>query len=186
MKAFLFHCWGGDGRSCWSGYLQDELRKEKTEVISPDFPDTNEPKLKKWLASVRENVSRFEPGDGWMLVGHSLGCPTILRLLESFGPDERVDAVILVAAFANDLGIPQIKDFVDKGFDWKRIRSKAKRFMIINSDNDPYIPLAEGERLAKLLGAELMIEHGAGHINEGSGFTKYERLLRVIKEMPQA
>jgi len=181
MKVFLFHCWGGDGKSCWSGWLSDELKKQGIEVIAPDFPDTNNPKLEAWLAKTRENVPRFS--EGWVLIGHSLGCPTILRLLESFEDDERVKAVILVAAFADDLKIPQIQNFVDKKFDWNKIKWKSDKFIVINSDNDPFIPLKEGERIANLLNAELIIEHGAGHINEGAGFTKYERLLKIIEKL---
>ncbi|MEW6748439.1 MAG: alpha/beta fold hydrolase [Candidatus Micrarchaeota archaeon] len=181
MKVFLFHCWGGDGRSCWSGWLQDELRVSGLEVLSPDFPETQNPELSDWLATVRKHVPKFEARAGWVFAGHSLGCPTILRLLESFGSDEQAELVILVAGFAKDLGIPQIRNFVEKDFDWEKIRSKAKRFVVINSDNDPYIQLEEGERLAKLLNTELITEHGAGHINEGSGFTRYPRVLEIIE-----
>lgn len=180
MKVFLFHCWGGDGRSCWSGSTADALREQGVEVVSPDFPDTQNPKLGKWLAKTRELVPKFEPKDKWVLIGHSLGCPTILQLLETFDDSERVDCVILVAGFAKDLGINEIRNFVERDFDWKRIRKKADRFVVINSDNDPFIELAEGERVAKLLGAEFIVEHGAGHINEGSGFTEYPRLLGLL------
>jgi len=182
MKVFLFHCWGGDGRSCWSGYIHDEMKKLGIETHSPDLPETENPKLTEWLAAVRENVPKFESGDLWVLVGHSLGCPAILRLLESFGPGEKADVVVLVAGFAKDLGIPQIRGFIDTDFDWEKIKAKADRFIVINSDNDPYIPLSEGERLAKLLNAELIVEHGAGHINEGSGYTKYPRLLGLLRK----
>lgn len=183
MKVFLFHCWGGDGRSCWSGWTADILRAEGVEVISPDFPDTATPKLEKWLAKARVNVPRFEPKDDWVLVGHSLGCPTILRLLETFDERERVRAVILVASFAKDLGISEIRNFVASDFNWNKIRKKAGRFIVINSDNDPFIELSEGERIAKLLGAEFIVEHGAGHINEGSGFTEYEKLINIIRNL---
>lgn len=185
MKFFIFHCWGGDGRSCWSGYLQDELSVSgfASRVLSPDFPETENPKLQAWLNAARKLVPRFEPKDEWVLISHSLGGPTILRLLESFEKGERVKAVILVAGFAKDLGIPQIRDFVEKEFDWEKIRKGADRFILINSDNDPFIPLAEGERMAKMLGekCELVVERGAGHINEGAGFTTYPRLLRIIR-----
>lgn len=181
MKLFLFHCWGGDGRSCWSGWLSDRAKALGAEVISPDFPDTNEPKLKEWLATTRKKVKKFD--EKWVLAGHSLGCPTILRLLETFGENERVGLVILVAGFAKDLGIQQTRNFVETDFDWKKIKSKAKRFVIISSDNDPFIELSEGKRMAKLLGAEFIIEHGAGHINEGSGFTEYPRLLQIISKL---
>ena len=183
MKFFLFHCWGGDGRSCWSGWLADTLRAEGYEVFSPDFPDTNEPELTQWLAKVRETTSRFDSQDEWVLIGHSLGCPTILRLLEGFDGREHVKGVVLVAGFAKDLGIPAIRGFIERPFDWKKIRACADKFVIINSDDDPYIELKEGERLAKLLAAKLIVEHGAGHINEGSGFTSYPRLLGTISEL---
>jgi predicted alpha/beta hydrolase family esterase len=185
VKVFLFHCWGGDGRSCWSGWLSDQLLVSglASRVSSPDFPETQNPKLETWLGTARGLAPRFLPADDWVLVGHSLGCPTILRLLETFSDGEKARAVILVAGFADDLGIPQISNFVDKPFNWEKIRTKAGRFIVINSDNDPFIDLSEGERVAKLLGAEFIVEHGAGHINEGAGFTKYERLLKILKNL---
>jgi predicted alpha/beta hydrolase family esterase len=183
MKVFLFHCWGGDGRSCWSGWTADVLQADGIEVVSPDFPNSATPKLEDWLAKTRELIPTFGPKDEWMLIGHSLGCPTILRLLETFGRGEKAKAVILVAGFAKDLGIPEIRNFVDHDFDWKKIKGKAGKFIIINSDNDPYIDLSEGERMAKLLGAEFIVEHGGGHINEGAGFTKYERLINIIRNL---
>lgn len=185
MKIFIFHCWGGDSRGCWRGWLADELRRKGVEVVAPDFPETNNPRLSAWLPVARRTVPKFDPRDDWVLVGHSLGCPTILRLLESMkdgGKEgERVKAVVLVSGFARDLGIAEIRTFIDKPFGWEKIRKKADRFVVINSDNDPYVPLAEGERVAKLLGAEFVVEHGAGHINEGSGFTKYPRLLELLQ-----
>jgi predicted alpha/beta hydrolase family esterase len=185
MKAFIFHCWGGDGRSCWSGWLHDELRVSGFEVLSPDFPDTENPTLETWLATARRLVPRFKPEDEWILVSHSLGGPAILRLLESFEKGEKAKAVILVAGFAKDLGIPQIRGFVEKEFDWEKIGRGADRFIVINSDNDQFIPLEEGRRMAKMLGkkCEFLIEPGAGHINEGAGFTKYPRLLDLIRKL---
>jgi predicted alpha/beta hydrolase family esterase len=155
-------------------------------VIAPDFPETNNPQLGAWLAETRRNVPEFKPSEDWVLVGHSLGCPTILRLLEGMKEGEKVKEVVLVAAFATDLDIEEIHTFIDRPFNWEKIKKKAGKFVIVNSDNDPFIPLAEGERLAKLLGAELAVEHAAGHINEGSGFTKYPKLLELIRKVSDA
>lgn len=183
MKAFIFHCWGGDSRGCWRGWLADQLRRKGIEVVAPDFPRTNNPEIEKWLAAVREKVPRFEPSEEWILIGHSLGCPAILRLLEGMDEGEKVKAAVLVAAFAKDLGIPQINNFVNRPFNWGKIRKKAEKIVIINSDNDPYIQLSEAERIAAHLNAELIVEHGAGHINEGSGFTSYPKLLDIIAHL---
>lgn len=193
MNFFLIHCWGGDGRSCWSGWIADQLsrgsspvpgsRFRVSKVLSPDFPNTNEPKLSEWLSEIRKHVKKFEKKDEWILIGHSLGCPTILRLLETFGNGEKIKVAILVAAFAKDLGVEETRDFVERDFDWKKIRQGCDKFIIINSDNDPYIELSEGERLTKLLGAELVVEPGGGHINEGSGFGPYPRLLKILTKL---
>jgi predicted alpha/beta hydrolase family esterase len=181
MKVLLIHCWGGNGRSCWSGWLHDELKKQGIEVYSPDLPNTNYPKLNEWLAALRQLVPKFKPEDSWVVVTHSLGGPTILRLLGSFGPDEKITTTIMVAAFAKNLGFEETKTFVDRPFDYKKARGKCDRFIIINSDNDPYIELSEGQRVANELGGELLVEKGAGHINEGAGFIKYERVLKIIQ-----
>ncbi|MFH1685439.1 MAG: alpha/beta hydrolase, partial [Candidatus Micrarchaeota archaeon] len=81
------------------------------------------------------------------------------------------------------LGIPEIANFVDTEFDFEKIKKSADKFIVINSDNDPFIELSEGERLAKLLGAKLIVEHNGGHINEGYGYTKYEKLHEIIKKL---
>lgn len=185
MKVLIIHCWGGGSRNCWRGWLADQLRKEGIEVIAPDLPNTNTPNLEEWLGEIRIQVKEFKEKEEWILVGHSLGCPTILRLLESFSPNEKIKGAIMVAAFAKDLGIPEIQTFVKGPFDWKKIKSKSKNFIIINSDNDPYIRLEEGERIAKNLDAEFLVEPNAGHINEGMGFTKYPRVLELVKKLLQ-
>lgn len=183
MKLFLLHCWGGNGRSCWSGWLAERMREKGVEVIAPDFPNPSTPRLKEWLSTVRALVPRFEPGDKWVLAGHSLGCPTILRLLESFGEDERIGTAILVSGFARDIHVPELRNFIHKDFDWEKIRKGAGKFIVIHSDNDPFIELEEARRMAGLLGAELIVEHNAGHINEGSGFGPYPRLLGLLKKL---
>ncbi len=183
MKVFLFHCWGGDGRSCWSGWLADQLRAKGIQVIAPDFPERATPHIEDWLAEVRSKVKTFDPKDEWVLVGHSLGCPTIMRLLESFDEKEKVKGIILVSSFAKDFMIAELLNFVYKPFDWEKIKDNAKKRVVVHSDNDPFFPLEEGERIAKLLDAQFIVEHNAGHINEGSGFTKYERLLEIINNL---
>jgi serine hydrolase len=181
MKLFLIHCWGGDGRSCWSGWISDKMREKGVEVMAPDFPNPSTPWLPDWLAEIRRDVKKFDRD--WVLIGHSLGCPTILRLLEGFEKDERVGTAILVSGFAKDLHIPELQNFIYKEFDWEKIRKGAGKFIVIHSDNDPFIELGEAERVAKLLGAELIVEHNAGHINEGSGFGPYPRLLKILESL---
>ncbi len=104
-----------------------------------------------------------------------------MRLLETFDDDEKIKAGVLVAGFAKDFGFGETRNFVENEFNWEKIKKKCDKFVIINSDNDPYIELEEGKRMTKFLGGEFIVEHNAGHINEGSGFGPYPRLLEIIK-----
>ena len=179
MKAIILHGWGGTPRGAWRGWLSDQLTVSGFEVMCLDLPGANHPKQKEWIAKIRETAGVF--GDGTILVGHSLGAVAILRVLETLNGHEKINAAILVCGFTNDLGIDEIRDFFNTGFNWKKIRSKAEKFVIINSDNDPYMKIDEGKILHEKLGGELIIEHNAGHINEEAGFVEYPRLLEIIK-----
>jgi len=74
------------------------------------------------------------------------------------------------------------KTFLEKPFDWKKIRQNCKSFYVFHSDNDPYIPLSKAEELAKSLNAELIIVKNAGHFNKASGYIKFELLLEKINK----
>ena len=120
-----------------------------------------------------------------VLIGHSLGCLFILNLLEKL--DIRIRAAFLVAGFTGFIGNEYFdtinKTFIEKNFDWEKIRKNCKCFFVYGSDNDHYIPLPMGEELAEKLNAELKIIKNAGHFNEKSGYTKFEILLNDIKKI---
>ena len=181
MKAVILHGWGGSPRGNWAGWLADQLSVLGLEVLSPELPNADNPKQKEWITKIRETSKTFD--NETILVGHSLGAIAILRLLETFGDFEKVKAAILVCGFTNNLGIDEINDFFKNEFDWEKIKGGAENFVIINSDNDPYMKIEEGKILHEKLGGELIIEHNAGHINTDAGFTEYPRLLESIKTL---
>lgn len=181
MKILILHGWNGKPRGSWRGWLGDQLTVSGLEVLCPELPNADHPKQDEWIAKIRQVSEKFD-GET-ILVGHSLGAVAILRLLETFSEDEKVKAAILVCGFTNDLGIEEIKDFFANPFDWEKIRSKAEKFVIINSDDDPYMKDEEGKILHEKLGGEFIIERNAGHINEASGFKEYPRLLEIIESL---
>jgi len=73
--------------------------------------------------------------------------------------------------------------FFDPPFNWAKIRKNSSKFYVYNSDNDPYVPLVQGERVAEKLGVKLNVVKGGGHINASAGFTKFERLLTDIRSL---
>ncbi len=162
-KAIIAHCWGGYPEYCWYPYAKRELEKKGYEVDVLSFPDTENPNLEKWLPVLKEAVG--EPNEDINLIGHSAGSVTILRYLESLDENEKVGTVVLVAGFVNNLGFDELKNFFVKDFEFEKIRNKANKFVLIHSDNDPYVPLEHGNILKEKLSAELIIKHNAKHFS---------------------
>ncbi len=186
MNVLIVHCWGCDCESNWFPWLKNELvgrgalkvaTRQPFTVVCPNLPNSEFPKKEEWLAEIRNRVKKFD--ESWVLVGHSLGCPTILRLLEVFDSKEIVKAVILVSGFARDVGYEELKNFVDKDFKWEKIRKTSEKFVVIHSEDDPLIPFKEGQYLAKQLQAEFIVEQGLGHI-KGEPYGRYQRILDII------
>ena len=188
--AIIIHGWGADSSSNWFPWLKKELEKKDLKVDVPDFPNTQNPQLSEWFDYFEENVFIKNPADT-VLIGHSLGVPFILRYLEKFGvaPSRAarstsaatpVKTSYFIAGFHKPLGYSATESFVNKPFDWDKIKSACKKFTVINSDNDPYIPRTVGQELAFNLGVDEIVEHNAGHLNAPGGFLEFPRLLSLI------
>ena len=93
----------------------------------------------------------------------------------------------MVSAFLGKLGLeefdPLNESFVCRTFDWEKIKKNAGEIHIYNSDDDPYVPLERGKKIARNLGIELTIIEKGGHINAGAGFTKIPFLLKDLKKI---
>jgi len=117
-----------------------------------------------------------------IIIGHSLGGAFLLKLLELL--KQPIKTAIFVGT---PIGVKPIENyenddrFCDFIFDWSKIKNKAKQFIVYHSDNDPYVSLGNGERLAKELGVELTFIPNAGHFNAKAGFTEFDDLWQKLQ-----
>jgi predicted alpha/beta hydrolase family esterase len=126
----------------------------------------------------------FRPGKT-LLIGHSTGAPFLMRMAEEADEaDEAYGGLFAVAPFARLLGTEKFDrlnaSFLEKPFDWVRVRAGARRRVCFIGDNDPYVPLAEAEDVAKALEAERCVVKKGGHLNAAAGFTQFPELLAAI------
>jgi len=106
-----------------------------------------------------------QPDDELVLIGHSIGTIAIMRYLEALEVGQ-VGKVILVAGFTDQLGFKELENFFETRLNFAKIKTKSKNgFVVIQSDNDPFISEQYGERLKEELGAKLIIKHGANHMS---------------------
>jgi uncharacterized protein len=180
MKAIIIHGAYGNSEENWIPWLKSELEKKGYEVFAPNFPTPEGQSLKNWL-KVFEEYEKFL-GPDTVLVGHSLAPAFILSVLEK--SQNSVLACFFVSGFTGKLNNPKFdkinQSFTEKTFDWKKIKSRCRNFVVFASDNDPYVPGEKTGELADRLDAEFVYIKGAGHFNSKAGYAKFPLLLEKI------
>jgi uncharacterized protein len=184
-RAIIVHCWEGYPQYCWYPYVKKELEKRGFEVQVPVMPDTENPKLHQWLPMLKEIAGK--PDESLFLIGHSLGCVTIMRYLENLAENEKVGGVVFVAGFSNidnpKLEFEEIKNFFETQIDLEKIKNKSKNgFFAIHSDDDPYVDVKYADIFREKLGAEVIIKHGMKHF---SGAIEGEESCKELPEVVQ-
>jgi uncharacterized protein len=177
-RVFIIHGWEGAPESNWFPWLKKELEKKGFQVFVPQMPNADFPKMGEWLSCLREIVG--EPDENTFFAGHSLGVIAILRYLESLKVGEKVGGAVFAAGFSEPIGIGELKNFFAIPIDCEKIKKSAKKIVAINSDNDPYVPLAQGEIMRDKLDAKLIVVPKGDHLNRGNGFFEFPLILEEI------
>ncbi|MDO8618532.1 MAG: alpha/beta fold hydrolase [Candidatus Daviesbacteria bacterium] len=169
-RVIIVHGWGGSPETDFLPWVKQELEKKGYEVIAPAMPDTEHPKIETWVPHLKEVVGEVRPDD--ILIGHSMGCQTILRYLEGLQEGQKVEKIILVAGFIELMGLEpnelEIRDaWLNTPLNFEKVKSHANKFIAIFSDNDPVVPLEVNRKVfEEKLKAEIFIEQGKGHFND--------------------
>lgn len=183
-RVIIVHQWGGSPESDWYPWLKGKLEEKEFEVIVPAFPDPNVPVIEKWVPALAEAVGALREDD--IFVGHSVGCQTILRYLES--AEGEAVKVVLVAPWLKlsdeVTGDPEYtelaKPWLERPIDWAKVRTHVKEFVAFFSKDDPYVPTENAELFKKNLGAKVIIESGQKHYDSENGITGVPQVLEEL------
>jgi predicted alpha/beta hydrolase family esterase len=183
-RAFIIHGWEQSPDHGWIPWLKKELEGKGFEVFAPAMPDTNFPKMSEWVGHLAKIVR--DPDKDCYFVGHSLGCITILRYLESLGETQKVGGAVLVAGFTSHLGFEELANFFPNMVDFEKIKPHCERFVAIHSDNDPWVSVHYGKELFKeKLGAEVIVRHNMGHFSGSDGITELPDVLESVLKVSE-
>lgn len=164
---------GGSGPDHWQSFF------ERTEgnfqrIIQKDWdtPDINE-----WVAKIDSAISSYDP-ETVVLVGHSLGCPTIAQWAAH--SCKKIKGALLVAppdieAFQKKL---QVRLFQKLPID--KINFPT---IVIASTNDQWDKNQKAEFYATNWGSQLINIGDAGHINDLSGHGAWEEGFKILKSL---
>lgn len=167
----------------WSPWLKKECEKKGYKVWVPNLPRADRPNIKRYNNFI---LPKWKFNKETILVGHSSGSVAVLGILEQLPKNVVVNKAILVAGFTDDMDYEPVKEMFVDPFDWKKIKTKAKKFIFFHSDNDPYVRLRYGEKLRDLLSGELIILKGQAYFSTttypGDKYFKFPELLTKILE----
>lgn len=188
-KVYLIHCWDGNPVSCWYPWLKKKLTEKGFQVIIPAMPEPAVPKIDAWVGYLKKTV---KPDKETYFVGHSIGCQTIMRFLESAGA--KVGGVVFVAPWLHldEKTIEEegeevkaiAKPWIETPIDFDKV-NKCCKFSAIFSDNDPFVPLSDAALFRKKLGAKTTILHAKGHFDDATGVKELPEVFDELMEMIQ-
>ena len=160
-RVIIAHGWNDGGNNQWINWLVSELERRRYQVVQPIFPHVHVPRPADWVQTLRTAAGELD--DQTVLVGYSLGVPTVLRFLNDYPEPVQIAGLILVAGFGDGLGGRPAALFAPP-LDYKLLQSRAAHRVCIYSDNDYLISPKLSQRLAADLKAREVIVIGGGHL----------------------
>jgi predicted alpha/beta hydrolase family esterase len=188
-KVIMVHGWDGNPKNSWFPWLRKKLEEKRFEVIIPAMPDSENPKIEPWVSKLNEVAGKID--EDTFLIGHSIGCQTIMRYLQDQPEGSRVGGIIFVAGFFNlEKDIFETKEeeeiakpWLETPIDAEKIKQMANNIIAIFSDNDPDVALSESEVFKEKLGAKIIIEKGKGHFSDDAGIKELPVVLNELLGM---
>jgi uncharacterized protein len=182
-NALLLHGTNNTPQGNWFPWLKNELEELGYKVWAPQLPHAEKPNLRRYAEFLLSNKD-WQFNQGSIIVGHSSGAVAVLGLLMHLPEGAQVDTCYLVSAFKDDLDWDSLKEVFVDPLDFPKIKKRAKKFIFIHADNDPYCPLEHAQYLSKQVGGELIVRPGQKHFNTntfGPEYKEFPFLLELIK-----
>ena len=159
----------------WQWHLVDRLRTDGEQVLYPQMPSPDEPRLSEWLELLVAEWSQMGGGER-VVLAHSLSC-----LLWMHAATRRVlhpvaDRVLLVAppSPTKISGIPEVSEFAITPGDELLVAvaaSSRSRVRLVASDRDEYSPDGPAAEIyGRPLALDAEVLPGAGHLSGEDGF----------------
>lgn len=188
-RVVIIHGWDGYPEENWFPWLRQKLEESGFEVLVPQLPDAGNPRIEKWVPAVAKVVGI--PDEETYFVGHSMGCQTIARYLETLPEDIKVGGVVFVAGFFKRLTSlepgPDVKEVVEhwlsRSINLVEVKKHLVQSVAVFSDNDPYVPLDNQDDFKDKLGSKIIVEHSKGHFNTKAGVVELPVVLEELLKM---
>lgn len=179
MRAYIVHGFDASPKKHWFEWLAGKLQEKGASVEILAMPNPQNPSLEEWINALQSNVKL---GDDTYLIGHSLGCITILQYLQRI--EAKIGGFILVSGFYEPLSIlPQLDSFTNPHLNFSKLISISPNRVVIAAKDDEIVPIHLSENLATKLEAKFIQTPNGGHFMESDGYTEMPLVLENLEAM---
>lgn len=168
-RVIIVHGFKGKPDTNWKPWLKAKLEESGVSTEVPAMPNSDNPIADDWTQKLSDAVG--QPNDDTYLVGHSLGCITILRYLESLNEGQRIGGCVFVAGFTGRFETYKggHDTFFDHELDWGAIKAHCDTFVALHSNNDKNVESEQLDLFKEKLNAKTILVEGMGHFGSADG-----------------
>lgn len=183
-RVFIIHGWDGYPREGWFPWLKKELKLKGFQVQVPLMPKPHKPQIDAWVSHLSGIVGDADKNT--FFVGHSIGCQTILRYLESLPENEKIGGAVFVAGWFALKNLSSNKEreiakpWLETPIDFQKVKRHSKNFIAIFSNDDQFVPLENKDIFEQKLAAKIIIESKKGHFSGGDRVYQLPTALKAI------
>ena len=178
-KVYLIHGWGGN--SNYFKELEIHLENNKIKAEAFNMPDTENPKIELWVEFLKKKIENINKDT--YFVGHSIGCQTIMRYLETLPENVKVGGAYFIAGWFNLTGLNEqekiiAKPWLETPINFDKILMHTNNIFALFSDDDPLVPLENIGMFKEKLNAKIDIRKDKGHFDNFQEFNQIFEFLQ--------
>ncbi len=187
-KIYLVHCWDGASSDGWYPWIAEKLNNDNIEVIKFNMPNTSNPTIEEWVETLNSKVDKLN--NETYFIGHSIGCQTIMRYLET-KEITKIGGILFVAPWL-DLLPQAIEDkesyntaqpWLNTPINFEKIKQFTNNINCIFSDDDYFVSLEQEKEFKDRLNSKTIIVKDKGHISQDDNVYELQEILDLSKEM---
>lgn len=187
-KIYLVHCWGGTSNDGWYPWIDRSLSNTNTKVIRFDMPNTSKPVINEWLDKLDSVIDNLD--ENTYFIGHSIGCQTIMRYLET-KEITKIGGILFIAPWF-DLFKKAVEDeesyntayhWINNKIDLEKVKKFTNNINCIFSDNDYFVSLEQKDEFKNKLNAKTCVVKNKGHISQDDNVFELNEILDLSKKM---
>lgn len=187
-KIYIIHCWDGTKEDGWYPWLDKELSNKNNKVYRLNMPNTANPKIEEWVSFLDKQIETLD--DKTYFIGHSIGCQTILRYLQTKDIC-KVGGILFVApwldlldyAIEDEDSYNTAKPWLTIPINFEKIKKFTNNISCIFSDNDYFVSLDQKDKFEELLNVKTIIVNNKGHISQDDNVYELKEILEECKKM---